>query len=142
MNLATLSRSPLAMKAFTGLSYQEFLALVPVSKGAYIAIKSAVPGRKRRVGWGGVKGKLPTFEDKLFFVLFYVINYPTFDVLGALFDKPRGRSCEHAHFYLNVLESALGHAVVLSKRQLTSVDEFFEKLLLFLRKPLYLAFKA
>jgi hypothetical protein len=52
--------------------------------------------------------------------------------LVHLFDKPRGRSREHAHFYLNVLGRALGHAVVLSKRQLTSVDEFLEKLLLYL----------
>jgi len=127
MNLAKLSRSPRAMKAFTGLSYQEFTDLVPVFQQAYITIKSADKTRKRRVGWGGAKGKLPTYADKLLFVLFYVKNYPTFDVLGIMFDKGRGRSCEHIHFYLAVLERALGHAVVLPERKLTSVEEFFEK---------------
>lgn len=115
------------MKAFIGLSHREFLDLVPVFEQAYRAIKSAEPGRKRRVGWGGIKGKLPTYENKLFFVLFYVKNYPTFDVLATLFDKDRGRSCEHIHFFLKVLEKALGHAVVLPERKLTSVEEFFEK---------------
>jgi hypothetical protein len=84
------------------------------------------PKRKRKVG-GGNTGRLPTYEAKLLFILFYVKNYPTFDVLGTLFDKPRGRSCMDVHYYLKILEKALGHAVVLPERQLRSVEEFLEK---------------
>jgi IS5 family transposase len=126
MNLATLTRSPRAMKAITGLSYEEFTNLVPLFKHAYIAHKMANPLRKRSVG-GGIKGKLPTYEAKLLFVLFYAKNYPTFDVLGFFFDKPRGQSCEDIHLFLKVLEKALGHAVVLPERKLTSAEEFLEK---------------
>lgn len=127
MNLAKLSRSPRAMKAMTGLSYEEFTNLVPVFRNAYISIKSADPKRQRRVGWGGRTAKLPTYEAKLFFVLFYTKAYPTFDVLGVLFDKPRGRSCTDIHFLLTVLEKALGQATVLPARKLTSVEEFLER---------------
>ncbi len=126
MNLARLARNPRATKAMIGLSYEEFTTLVPLFTHAYIAHKMADPTRQRQVG-GGIKGKLPTYEDKLFFVLFYVKNYPTFDVLGTLFDKPRGQSCEDIHLFLKVLERTLGHAVVLPERKLTSVDEFLEK---------------
>jgi len=114
-----------AMKAITGLSYEEFTNLVPLFKHAYIAHKMANPLRKRSVG-GGIKGKLPTYEAKLLFVLFYAKNYPTFDVLGFFFDKPRGQSCEDIHLFLKVLEKALGHAVVLPERKLTSAEEFLE----------------
>jgi len=126
MNLATLSRSPRAMKAMTGLSYDEFTNLVPLFKAAYIAMKLENPKRVRAVG-GGRPGRLPTYEAKLFFVLFYAKNYPTFDVLGFLFEKPRGRSCMDIHLLLTVLEKALGRAIVLPERKLTSVEEFFEK---------------
>lgn len=126
MNLAILSRSPRAIKAFIGLSCEEFTNLVPLFTHAYIAHKMEDSKRKRKVG-GGIKGKLPTYEDKLLFVLFYVKNYPTFDVLATLFDKHRGQSCEDIHLFLKVLEKALGHAVVLPERQLKSVEEFFEK---------------
>jgi hypothetical protein len=126
MNLATLTRSPRAMKAVTGLSYEEFTNLVPVFKHAYIAYKTDNPERKRAVG-GGIKGKLPTYEAKLLFVLFYVKNYPTFDVLAFFFDKQRGQSCEDIHLFLKVLEKALGHAAVLPERKLRSAEEFLEK---------------
>ena len=127
MNLATLSRSPRAMKALTGVSYKEFTYLVPLFKTTYVAIRSAKPKRQRRVGWGGRTAKLPTYEAKLLFVLFYLKNYPTFDVLAVLFDQPHGRSCTDIHFLLTVLEKTLGRAIVLPERKLTSVEEFFEK---------------
>jgi len=113
------------MHALTGLSYQEFVDLVPVFEKALIAVKMENPQRVRRVG-AGIKGHLPTTADKLFFTLFYYKTYPTFDVLGFWFNKSRGRSCEAIHFFTKVAEKALGHALVLPLRKIATIEEMLE----------------
>jgi hypothetical protein len=82
--------------------------------------------RQRAVG-GGCKGVLDTPAKKLFFVLFYLKVYPTFDVLGALFAKPRGRSCQAIHLLLRLLEKTLGRKCVLPERRIRSVEEFRQR---------------
>lgn len=125
MNITKLKRNPRAMKALTGLSYDEFTNLVPSFGQTIVALKMEEPNRQRKVG-GGQKGKLKTVEQKLFFILFYLKTYPTFDVLACFFDRGRGRSCESAHFFMKALEKALGRKLVLPKRKISSVEEFME----------------
>lgn len=125
MNIKTLASNPRAMHALTGLSYQEFIALVPTFEKILIEIRKTQPHRIRAVG-GGRKGALKTSEDKLFFILFYFKTYPTFDVLGFFFGKPRGRSCEEAHLLMRVLKNTLGREWVLPKRKIRSMEEFLE----------------
>lgn len=125
MNISTLVRNPRAVKALTGLSYQEITNLVPTFEKALADVRRQNKNRIRRVG-GGRKGALKTSKDKLFFILFYLKTYPTFDVLGFFFNKPRGRSCEHAHFLMTVLKKTLGRELVLPKRKINSVEEFLE----------------
>ena len=69
MNIQKLSRNPRAIKALTGLQYQEFNDLVPLFEKSLKEIRMKRPDRKRNVG-GGQKGALPDIETKLFFVLF------------------------------------------------------------------------
>ncbi|MEZ4734560.1 MAG: transposase family protein [Caldilineaceae bacterium] len=84
------------MKALTGLSFAEFDRLLPVFTAVYEArqqrrYEQAVQaGSRRRQPGGGRKSKLPTMDDKLFFVLYYFKTYPTFDQLGAKFDLAGG----------------------------------------------------
>jgi DDE superfamily endonuclease/Helix-turn-helix of DDE superfamily endonuclease len=125
MNIAHLERNPRLMHAMTGMSWQEYIDLVPVFEKALITIKLENKKRKRGLG-GGQKGHLKTTAAKLFFVLVYYKTYPTFDVMGFWFGKSRGRSCEAAHFFSVVLERALGYAMVLPERKIHSVDEFTE----------------
>ena len=125
MNLSKFARNPRAVKALIGLSYQEFLDLLPTFEKAFADIQRERKNRRRRIG-GGRKGTLRTTEDKLFFILFYLKTYPTFDVLGFFFDKPRGRSCEHVHYLMRVVKRALGRELVLPKRKIHSVEEFLE----------------
>jgi DDE superfamily endonuclease len=113
------------MKALTGLSYEEFTDLVPSFEQSIITLRMEEPGRQRKVG-GGQKGKLKTVEQKLFFILFYLKTYPTFDVLAAFFDRGRGRSCESVHFLTRALEKTLGRRLVLPKRKISSIKEFME----------------
>ena len=114
------------MKALTGSSYQEFTNLLPTFEKAYLDMLRQKPNRQRKVG-GGKKGKLPTMESKLFFILFYLKAYPTFDVLGFMTDRDRGKCCRSVHILLRALKKALGREIVLPERKITSVEEFLEK---------------
>lgn len=81
------------------------------------------PKRKRKAG-AGQKGKLPTVEAKLLFILFYLKTYPTYDVLAFVTDRDRGRCCKSVHFLSKALKKALGKKLVLPKRKISSVEEF------------------
>lgn len=126
MNISKLSHDPRAIKALTGLSYQEFSDLVPMFTKALYETRMHRPNRERLPG-GGQKGILKTTEDKLFFILFYLKTYPTFDVLAFFVGKSRGRTCEAGHYYLRILEKALAKKVVLPERKINSVEAFLEK---------------
>jgi len=59
--------------------------------------------------------------------LFYYKCYPTFDVLGLLFDLERGRSNRWVHRLQETLEAALGEKMVLPERKLESIEQFLER---------------
>lgn len=54
-----------------------------------------------------------TSEEKLFFILFYLKTYPTFDVLGILFEMDRTTACKQSHLLMDVLKDALSMLDVL-----------------------------
>lgn len=113
------------LKALIGMGRDEFEDLrVTFSQ---LLQEHALSQPRRRALGGGVKGVLNSPAKKLFFVLFYLKVYPTFDVLGALFAKPRGRSCEAVHLLLPLLEKTLGRKCVLPVRRIRSVAEFRQR---------------
>ncbi len=125
MTIERMLKSDRVAKALTGLRVSEFQALVPIFEVCLVAHRYAMkPIRKRRVG-GGEKGSLATTADKLAYILMYLKIYPTYDVMGFLTDRERGKCCESVQLLLPVLEMALGRKQVLPKRKITSVDEFF-----------------
>jgi hypothetical protein len=126
MNTAGVLKNTRAMKALTGISRSEFDALVPEFENQLRIYQENQPNRQRKAG-GGQKGHLPSGADKLFFILFYIKTYPTFDVLSAFSGKDRGRCCKAVHLYLEVLEETLGHQVQLPEHKITSVEEFVER---------------
>ena len=99
----TSTKSNRVMKAMTGLSQYEFNQLLPTFEAELYIHRLNRANRQRKPG-GGIKGHLPNARAKLFFILFYIKAYPTFDVLGCLSGKSSGRSCEAAHLYLAVLQ--------------------------------------
>jgi DDE superfamily endonuclease/Helix-turn-helix of DDE superfamily endonuclease len=112
-------------KALIGMSQTEFEALIPAFTDAWKAIHKSIPGRVRSIG-AGKKGKLPSIEDKLAFILLYLKCYPTFDLLGFLTDRDRTRCCRSVQTMLPILEMALGRNLVLPKRKISSPEEFFK----------------
>jgi len=126
MNINKLHKNQRLIKALTGMNSQEFNDLVPTFERELYQYYANQPNRQRQPG-GGRRGHLPTGAHKLFFILFYIKTYPTFDVMSFVSGKGRGRSCEAAHLYLELLEKALGKKIVLPKRQIKSVEEFLAK---------------
>jgi hypothetical protein len=70
------------------------------------------------------KPRLASTRLKLFFVLIYLKCYPTYDVLGILFDLDSGNCCDWIKRLLPVLETTLGQKQVLPARKIRSVEEF------------------
>jgi hypothetical protein len=71
--------------------------------------------RQRRPG-GGRLGVLSTPELKLFFILFYLKNYPTFDILGGIFDISASKAKQNITKLLPILRQAEKNLGVLPHR--------------------------
>jgi hypothetical protein len=112
------------MRALTGMNIKEFKVLEPIFNQIMFEYFNNKP-RKRAVG-GGRKGALRDYSGKLFYILFYLKAYPTYDVAGFIFGADRSQCCSWTQEYLPLLEKALGRTIQLPKRKIRSVEEFFE----------------
>lgn len=126
MNIKPALRSDRCAEALIGLKVREFEALVPLFEALYHEERrKRNPDRQTAYGAGRI-GHLRTIEEKLFLVLFYLKNYPTYDVLGFFSNLNRSNSYRQVVFLMMVLEKTLGRKLVLPKRQINSVDEFLK----------------
>jgi len=125
-------KSDRLMKATTGRSASEFNQLVQnfdqeLQKEVWIRYEIGVKwGDRERKPGGGRTGNLRSFTEKLFFVLFYFKCYPTFDVLGLLFDLNRSNAHRNIQKLTPILEKTLGKKMVLPKRKISTLEELFE----------------
>jgi hypothetical protein len=110
-------------RSLTGLNLVEFETLLPTFEKVLLEIQSS-KDRQRAVG-GGCKGILHDSKHKLFYILFYMKNYPTFDIAAFIFGTVRV-TFEWKSKLLPALERALGRVVTLPKRQIRSVEEFLQ----------------
>jgi hypothetical protein len=112
------------MRALTGLNFEEFYVLLPSFEKAW---NESLTGKNRQRGiGGGCKGLLPEASHKLFYILFYMKTYPTYDVAGFMFGAVRSAACGWMKKFLPVLEKALGRTINLPKRKISSVEEFYK----------------
>lgn len=118
------------LRATTGLNRKVFNELLPAFERAYQAEqkRQTLDGhpRKRAAG-GGQKGQLEDIATKLFFILVYFKCYPTFDVLGLLFELDYSRANRWVHRLQPMLETALGEKLALPERKIRSVEAFLER---------------
>jgi hypothetical protein len=115
------------MRSLTGLDQEEFcLLLSPFAQGYQQVLAQGfdpvLRPRQRKAG-AGRKGVLATTEAKLFFILYYLKVYPTFDVLATNFGLARSKACENAHKLAQALELTLQQLGVLPVRQINSLEE-------------------
>ena len=110
---------PRILKSLTGLSVEEFEALLPSFKRAwqdYIQSEFIDQARNRRYG-GGRKPHLVQSCDKLLFILFYFRHYPTQEVQGFLFGIAQSQANQWVHRLTGVLNQALGYEQQLPERE-------------------------
>jgi hypothetical protein len=113
-------RNERQFRAFTGVPQSAFDRFLPeftrrlgtAQKQRYQNHRS----QRRRHPGGGRKGVLPTPELKLFFILFYLKNYPTFDVLGGVFDLSTSKAEENVMKLMPILKSAEQSLKILPRR--------------------------
>ena len=112
-------------KALTGCSAAELEELLPVfEQFLSLHYRTLKATRQRGLG-GGKKGMLPLPADKLIAVLMYLKTYPTYDVLALILNLDRTRCFRWVQILLPLLESSLGRKLVLPKRKITSIEEFY-----------------
>jgi hypothetical protein len=116
------------LRAMIGLNRKAFENLLEKFEKVYNEEeeKKGKRPRKRKRG-GGRKGRLASMAEKLFYILFYVKCYPTFDLASVLFDFDRSQAHRWVHKLQEILEKTLGEKQVLPLRQIHSVEEFLEK---------------
>jgi len=120
------------IKALTGLSAPEFIQLSQnfgreIQEDDSVRYEMGVnQGTRKRKPGGGRIGKLKTFSEKLFFIPFYFKSYPTFDILGLIFDIAGSCACRNVHKLTPILEKVLGKRLVLPKRKINDLEGFLE----------------
>ena len=94
-----------------GISGKQFDELVADFEKAHAEIQQErlENGEIKRLSYGGVSGYLSTFQIKLFFILFYLKNYNTFDTLGAIFQLGGADAHGHIEKLLPILTRALSN---------------------------------
>lgn len=117
-------------KSTIGIGKKDFQELTVIfsqisqdRKAAYYEEFEAYYDRKPSAG-GTPVFALPS--EQLFFTLFYLKNYPTFDVLGFIFGCSGKTAHENLYKFLPILEDALQQLEVLPKRTFDDVEAFIE----------------
>jgi hypothetical protein len=109
-----------SLRAMTGLTDQEFTALLPHFEHAYVAYMhdhtiDGQPRTSRRYSPYDTC-PLPTMADKLLFILTYVKQHPIQEVQGQLFGMSQSNANKWIHRLHSVLNLALAHQDLLPAR--------------------------
>jgi len=109
-----------SLRAMTGLTEQEFQALLPPFEQAFVAYMHdhTIDGQPRTVRRYSTYDNcpLPTIADKLLFILTYLKQNPIQEVQGQLFGMSQSNTNKWLHLLHTVLNQALAHQELLPAR--------------------------
>ena len=113
------------IRAVIGVNRETFNSLVPHFSSAHQEIQEERCKNKeiKRLPTGGWPGVFSCYAERLFFVLFYLKTYPTFDVLGFHFGFSAGRAHDYVESSMRILERALANLDVLPKTTIETPQE-------------------
>lgn len=116
------------IKSAIGMGLSKFNILLPAFEKSYDAVQMDryQQGGIKQLPTGGPKGHLDTFGKKLFFILYYLKTYPTFDMLGFHFGFSSGHAHHHVESLLPVLLRSLSDLGVLPARSPGTPEEFLQ----------------
>jgi len=117
-------RTTRVMRSLTGLDLLKFNDLLTVF--TLVLEKSSKKNSKavNRKRGGGRHHTLLSPKEKLFYILFYMKCYPTYDLAGFLFESDKSQACRWVKELLPILQSSLERELVLPKRKVNSIEEF------------------
>jgi Helix-turn-helix of DDE superfamily endonuclease len=120
--------NPRTEKSVVGLTKVQFLKLSEFFEQAYHDIQSdrLINGEIRRLPKGGALGVLDTPQKMLFFILYYMKTYCTFDVLGFTFGFSSGHAHDPIKRIFPVLKRTLLTLDALPVRTISSVEELMQ----------------
>jgi len=101
MNIEKALLNDRTSQATIGLTKAVFETLVPIFE---IGLKKCAEKNPYR---GGRPDKQKTSREKLFFILFFLKNYPTYDVLGVQFGIHRSNAFRKVNRFMEALQIAL-----------------------------------
>ena len=127
LNIERILKQERLVRAMTGLNLKAFKALESSFEEAYQQSLNKLEKERKRQQGGGRKATLRTTLDKMLYILMYIKCYPTFDLMGVLFNFDRSCAHDWVHRLLPVLEAVLGKKQVLPERKINSIAEFLEK---------------
>jgi len=125
LNINRALRNDRLLRAVIGMGKKEFSKLL-VKFAPIVQRISYKKDRKRKPGAGRTH-TLETAEQKLFYILFYMKCYPTYDVASLFFDVDKSQTKRWVDSLRKNLEKALEKAMVLPARKINSVKEFLER---------------
>ena len=131
MNITDVLNDERPLKALIGIGRDPFERLLQEFSQALQERRLKNRPRKRskprqRKPGGGRKSALGPPAHQLFFILFYLKNYPTFDVLAYTFGLSRAGACTSVHRWLPVLKQALKQLQVLPRRTTDEPQELLQ----------------
>lgn len=111
-------------KATTGLRVSEFKDFI--EDFAYYYHEHEAKRKKKRLRklGAGRNSKIETIEEKLFYILWYMKTYPTFDVASFWVGFARSNACTWMHDLLPILELTMKRKFVLPQRKISDPEEF------------------
>ncbi len=114
------------IKSVIGISRARFDQLATDFTAAFQALQADRLQKKeiKRLPAGGSKGVFDDDEKRLFFLLFYLKTYPTFDVLGFHFNLSAGHAHDYVKEFMPILERALKARGLYPERVFESVNQF------------------
>jgi len=77
----------------------------------------------KRLPTGGRQGVFDSDQKRLFFILYYLKTYPTFDVLGFHFDLSAGHAHDYVNEFIPILKRALERAQSFPERAFDTTED-------------------
>jgi len=124
MYIASALRTDRMCKALTGLKVAEFESLTIDFEVYYKEYEAKRKKKRIRKIGGGRNSKIETAKEKLFYVLWYMKTYPTFDVASFFVGFARSSACTWMHDLLPILELTMKRKFVLPQRKISDPEEY------------------
>jgi hypothetical protein len=125
MQIRSALRTDRMCKALTGLKVSEFENLVVDFAWNYKEYEAKKKKKRVRKIGGGRNSRIESMEEKLFYVLWYMKTYPTFDLASFQVGFARSSACYWMHDLLPILEQTMRRKFVLPQRKISDPEEYF-----------------